>query len=77
MVVVEGGGNHGQSLESPANNCVQGYVNGYLDSGGLPGKAGLVNATCSPTADPAPLSLEARLCGPAGRMRLVWQYVAR
>jgi pimeloyl-ACP methyl ester carboxylesterase len=54
MVVVEGGGNHGQSLESPANNCVQGYVNGYLESGTLPDKAGLVNATCSPTQDPTP-----------------------
>ena len=54
MVVVEGGGNHGQSLESPPNNCVQGYVNGYLDSGALPDKPGLVNASCSPTTDPAP-----------------------
>ncbi len=54
MVVVEGGGNHGQSLESPANNCVQNYVNGYLDAGTVPDKAGLVNATCSPTPDPAP-----------------------
>jgi hypothetical protein len=54
MVVVEGGGNHGQSLESPANNCVQNYVNGYLGAGTVPDKAGLVNATCSPTPDPAP-----------------------
>jgi len=60
MVVVEGGGNHGQSLESPANNCVQNYVNGYLDSGTVPDKTGLVNATCSPTPDPAPLYLESR-----------------
>jgi pimeloyl-ACP methyl ester carboxylesterase len=77
MVVVEGGGNHGQSLESPANNCVQSYVNGYLDSGTLPDKAGLVNATCSPTPDPTPLSLESQAVRHAGRMRLVWQYVAR
>jgi pimeloyl-ACP methyl ester carboxylesterase len=54
MVVVEGGGNHGQSLESPPNNCVQNYLNAYLDSGSLPDKAGLVDATCSPTQDPAP-----------------------
>jgi pimeloyl-ACP methyl ester carboxylesterase len=54
MVVVEGGGNHGQSLESPANNCVQNFLNAYLDSGSVPDKAGLVNATCGPTQDPAP-----------------------
>jgi hypothetical protein len=56
MVVVEGGGNHGQSLESPSNACVQNYLNGYLANGALPGKTGLVNATCSPTPDPVPLS---------------------
>jgi pimeloyl-ACP methyl ester carboxylesterase len=54
MVVVEGGGNHGQSLESPPDDCVQGYLSGYLASGTLPGRAGLVNATCAPVADPAP-----------------------
>jgi pimeloyl-ACP methyl ester carboxylesterase len=56
MVVVQGGGNHGQSLESPPDNCVQGYLTGYLSSGALPGKPGLVNATCAPTPDPTPLS---------------------
>ena len=54
MVVVEGGGNHGQSLESPPDNCVQNYLNGYLADGTLPEKAGLVNATCAPVADPTP-----------------------
>ena len=55
MVVVEGGGNHGQSLESPADNCVQDYVNGYLAiPARVPEKAGLVNATCAPPPDPAP-----------------------
>src|SRR5207248_1014685 len=29
MVVVQGGGNHGQSLEQPPNTCVQGYLNAY------------------------------------------------
>ncbi len=54
MVVVAGGGNHGQSLESPANTCVQNYLNNYLAAGTLPEKPGLVNATCQPTPAPAP-----------------------
>ncbi len=54
MVVVEGGGNHGQSLESPPNQCVQGYLNAYLATGSVPGRPGLVNATCPATADPTP-----------------------
>jgi pimeloyl-ACP methyl ester carboxylesterase len=54
MVVVEGGGNHGQSLEVPANTCVQNYLNSYLGTGALPEHPGLVNATCSPVPDPVP-----------------------
>jgi pimeloyl-ACP methyl ester carboxylesterase len=54
MVVVEGGGNHGQSMEEPPNTCVQNYVNAYLASGSLPEKPGLVNATCAPVPDPTP-----------------------
>jgi pimeloyl-ACP methyl ester carboxylesterase len=54
MVVVEGGGNHGQSLETPPDGCVQNYLNGYLATGAVPGKPGLVNATCAPTPDPTP-----------------------
>jgi pimeloyl-ACP methyl ester carboxylesterase len=54
MVVVEGGGNHGQSLEQPSNSCVQGYLNGYLATGALPQAAGLVNATCPAVPAPAP-----------------------
>jgi pimeloyl-ACP methyl ester carboxylesterase len=54
MVVVEGGGNHGQSLQSPANTCVQNYLNSYLATGAVPTGAGLVNATCAPTPDPTP-----------------------
>jgi pimeloyl-ACP methyl ester carboxylesterase len=54
MVVVEGGGNHGQSLESPANNCVQNYLNNYLATGALPEGPGLVNATCAAVPDPTP-----------------------
>ncbi len=49
MVVVEGGGNHGQSLESPPDTCVQNYLNSYLATGAVPEKPGLVNATCAPT----------------------------
>ena len=47
MVVVTGGGNHGQSLASPPNNCVNGYLNRYLRTGALPQQPGLVNATCA------------------------------
>jgi pimeloyl-ACP methyl ester carboxylesterase len=54
MVVVEGGGNHGQSFEQPPDACVQGYVNAYLASGALPQGSGLVNATCPAVPDPAP-----------------------
>jgi pimeloyl-ACP methyl ester carboxylesterase len=54
MVVVEGGGNHGQSLESPSDSCVQGYVNAYLATGALPQAPGLVNATCPAVPDPTP-----------------------
>jgi pimeloyl-ACP methyl ester carboxylesterase len=54
IVVVEGGGNHGQSLSDPPNNCVNGYLNRYLATGALPesGGPGAVNATCA--ALPAP-----------------------
>jgi pimeloyl-ACP methyl ester carboxylesterase len=54
MVVVEGGGNHGQSFEQPSDTCVQGYVNAYLATGALPQGAGLVNATCPAVPVPAP-----------------------
>jgi pimeloyl-ACP methyl ester carboxylesterase len=54
MVVVEGGGNHGQSLEQPSNSCVQGYLNSYLATGALPKAPGLVNATCPAVPDPTP-----------------------
>jgi pimeloyl-ACP methyl ester carboxylesterase len=54
MVVVEGGGNHGQSFEQPPDDCVQGYVNAYLGTGALPAGAGLVNATCPAVPDPGP-----------------------
>jgi pimeloyl-ACP methyl ester carboxylesterase len=54
MVVVEGGGNHGQSFEQPPDNCVQGYVNAYLATGALPQGTGLVNATCPAVPDPGP-----------------------
>jgi len=54
MVVVEGGGNHGQSLESPADACVQNYLNSYLATGAVPEHPGLVNATCAPVPDPTP-----------------------
>jgi pimeloyl-ACP methyl ester carboxylesterase len=54
MVVVEGDGNHGQSLETPPDTCVQNYLNSYLATGAVPEKPGLVNATCAPTPDPLP-----------------------
>jgi pimeloyl-ACP methyl ester carboxylesterase len=54
MVVVEGGGNHGQSLEQPSDSCVQGYLNAYLATGALPQAPGLVNATCPAVPAPTP-----------------------
>jgi pimeloyl-ACP methyl ester carboxylesterase len=54
MVVVEGGGNHGQSLSDPPNTCVNGYLNRYLGSGTLPGGPNPVNATCAALPDPTP-----------------------
>jgi len=54
MVVVEGGGNHGQSLASPPNACVNGYLNRYLGTGALPQRPGLINATCAALPPPAP-----------------------
>jgi pimeloyl-ACP methyl ester carboxylesterase len=54
MVVVRGGGNHGQSLAFPANTCVNRYLNSYLANGALPSKPGLVNATCPALSAPTP-----------------------
>jgi pimeloyl-ACP methyl ester carboxylesterase len=54
MVVVVGGGNHGQSLSDPPNLCVNGYLNRYLATGALPEHPGLVNATCPALPDPTP-----------------------
>ena len=53
MVVVTGGGNHGQSLASPPNACVNGYLNRYLATGALPDRPGLVNATCPALPPPS------------------------
>jgi hypothetical protein len=54
MVVVEGSGNHGQSISSPSDSCVQNYLNDYLATGALPNQPGLVNATCAAVPDPTP-----------------------
>ena len=54
MVVVEGGGNHGQSLSQPPNLCVNNYLNNYLATGALPHRPGLVNATCPALPAPPP-----------------------
>ncbi len=54
MVVVEGGGNHVQSLQNPPNTCVNGYLNNYLDTGSLPQNPGAVNATCPAPLAPSP-----------------------
>jgi pimeloyl-ACP methyl ester carboxylesterase len=54
MVVVQGGGNHGQSLSFPANACINGYLNRYLDTGALPSGSGPVDATCATLPDPTP-----------------------
>ena len=54
MVVVEGSGNHGQSIANPSDPCVQNYLNAYLATGALPNQPGLVNATCAAVPDPTP-----------------------
>jgi pimeloyl-ACP methyl ester carboxylesterase len=54
MVVVKGGGNHGQSMEQPSNSCVQGYLNAYLATGALPTAPGQQNATCPAVPAPTP-----------------------
>ena len=54
MVVVKGGGNHGQSMEQPSNSCVQGYLNAYLATGALPSTPGTVSATCPAVPAPTP-----------------------
>jgi pimeloyl-ACP methyl ester carboxylesterase len=54
MVVVKGGGNHGQSLADPPNSCVNGYLNRYLASGALPQGPSPVNATCPNLPNPTP-----------------------
>jgi pimeloyl-ACP methyl ester carboxylesterase len=54
MVLVQGSGNHGQSLANPPNSCVDGYLNRYLATGALPGQPGLVSATCPASPLPIP-----------------------
>jgi pimeloyl-ACP methyl ester carboxylesterase len=54
MVVVEGSGNHGQSLAYPPNTCVNDYLNRYLATGALPTGPGPVNATCQALPAPVP-----------------------
>jgi pimeloyl-ACP methyl ester carboxylesterase len=57
IVVVRGGGNHGQSLSAPPDACVNGYLNRYLATGALPsaGGPGAVNASCPAPPEPAPI----------------------
>jgi pimeloyl-ACP methyl ester carboxylesterase len=54
MVVVQGGGNHGQSLAQPPSTCVDGYLNRYLAAGALPPGTGPVSATCPALPPPSP-----------------------
>jgi pimeloyl-ACP methyl ester carboxylesterase len=55
MLVVTGGGNHGQSLAQPPNTCVNAFLNRYLATGALPQRPGPVNGTC-PALPPPPTS---------------------
>ena len=58
MVVVEGSGNHGQSLADPPNTCVNNYLNQYLATGALPEHPGLVERDLPgrPRSDPDQLT---------------------
>ena len=73
MVVVEGGGNHGQSLATPPNACVNGYLNRYLATGALPGQTGLVSATCPARCRPPE---EDRAGASLRQMPLLWMSAA-
>jgi len=55
-IVVVRDGNHGQSLATPQDTCVDGYLNRYLATGALPsaGGPGAVNASCPAPPEPAP-----------------------
>ncbi|HEY3732724.1 MAG TPA: alpha/beta hydrolase [Streptosporangiaceae bacterium] len=55
MVIVAGGGNHGQSLAFPPNGCVDGYLDRYLATGELPATRGpgAVSATCAALPPPS------------------------
>jgi pimeloyl-ACP methyl ester carboxylesterase len=54
LVAVTGDGNHGQSLATPPNACVNGYLNRYLATGALPAGTGLVSARCPASPLPVP-----------------------
>jgi pimeloyl-ACP methyl ester carboxylesterase len=54
LVAVEGDGNHGQSLSSPPDPCVLGYLARYLRNGLIPSGSGLVSAMCPAQPAPAP-----------------------
>ena len=64
MVVVEGGGNHGQSLSQPPNLCVNSYLNAYLATGALPASA---TGSSTPPARPCPPRRRVAASRPAGR----------
>ena len=80
MVVVQGGGNHGQSLETPPEPCVQNYLNAYLGHRRRPRQPGpgQRDLRATPRPDPAarlppapqPLATGARgRAGPSGAVR--------
>jgi len=54
LVAVVGSGNHGQSLSTPPDPCVLGYLARYLRNGVVPDSKKLVSATCPAQAAPAP-----------------------
>lgn len=54
LVVAQGDGNHGQSLASPPNACINTYLDRYLATGSLPSHPGQVNARCAAQAAPTP-----------------------
>ncbi|HEV8221111.1 MAG TPA: alpha/beta hydrolase [Streptosporangiaceae bacterium] len=56
MVVVSGGGDHGQAVTSPPNTCVNGYLARYLATGALPSGSGPIAATCA-SLPPPPASV--------------------
>ncbi|MBL1083902.1 alpha/beta fold hydrolase [Streptomyces actinomycinicus] len=62
LVVEEGGGNHGITLDG--NKCLDTYLAAYLADGTVPRGRGPVDAVCAKSPDPKPLTAKAAPASP-------------